>query len=118
MSGGAGRDRPMRVAEALGAYLKRSGMESRLAQVSVMDDWPARVGDRIAAVAEPLHVANGVLVVAVRSSAWLMELRMMEAEIRRRVNEGRDIGRIDGIRFVTAGEEDPRAPRRRGGRER
>jgi predicted nucleic acid-binding Zn ribbon protein len=114
----AGRDKPMRVAEALAAYLKRSGMDSRLAQVSVLEDWNACVGDRIAAVAQPLHVNNGVLVVAVRSSAWLMELRMMEAEIRRRLNQGRDQGRIDGIRFVTAGEEEPGAPRRRGARER
>jgi predicted nucleic acid-binding Zn ribbon protein len=114
----AGRDRPMRIDEALAAYLKRSGIEGRIDQVTVMDDWPARVGQRIAAVAEPLHVSNGVLVVAVRSSAWLMELRMMEAEIRRRLNEGRDRGRIDRIRFVTAGEEDPGAPRRRGARQR
>lgn len=114
----AGRDKPMRVAEALAAYLKRSGMDNRIDQVAVVEDWPARVGERIAAVAEPLHVSNGVLIVAVRSSAWLMELRMMEAEIRRRLNEGRDRGRIDRIRFVTADETDPAAPRRRGARER
>ncbi len=97
------KNQPMKVAEALARYLDRSGLGNRLEQVSALDDWADRVGERIAAVAEPLHVTNDVLFVAVKSSAWLMELRMMEADIRRRLNEGRDRGRIAGIRFVQAG---------------
>lgn len=95
--------KPEKVAEALASYLERSGLADRLEEVATVDDWEARVGDRIAAVAEPLHVDNGVLFVAVRSSAWLMELRMMEVEIRRRLNEGREKGRIQAIRFVQRG---------------
>jgi hypothetical protein len=34
----------MRVAEALAAYLKRSGLGSRLEETSVLDDWADRVG--------------------------------------------------------------------------
>jgi predicted nucleic acid-binding Zn ribbon protein len=109
MSGPARKPTP--VAEALAAYLKRSGLETRMEQATAVEDWPGRVGPRIAAATTPLHVANGVLFVAVRSSAWLMELRMMEGEIRRRVNEGRGSGRIDRIRFVPAdgpqGQERP-----------
>ena len=106
----------MRVAEALAGYLRKSGLGDRLEEVSAVDEWAERVGARITAVTEPLHVANGVLFVGVRSSAWLMELRMMEADIRRRLNEGRTRGRIERIRFVMDGEEEPRGPRRpRGG---
>ncbi len=99
--------RPMRVSEALSAYLAKSGLGQRLEQAASVDEWAERVGSRIAAVAEPVHVAEGVLLVAVRSSAWLMELRMMEAEIRNRLNEGRQRGRIQRIRFVMAGEDEP-----------
>jgi predicted nucleic acid-binding Zn ribbon protein len=99
------KNQPMKVAEALAKYLDRSGLGNRLEQVSALDDWAERVGERIAAVAEPLHVTNDVLFVSVKSSAWLMELRMMEADIRRRLNEGRGKGRIAGIRFVQAGED-------------
>ena len=110
MSGGS---KPTRVAEALEGYLKKSGLGDRMEEASAVDDWADRVGERIAAVTEPLHTSNAVLFVGVRSSAWLMELRMMEAEIRRRLNEGRDKGRIRKIRFVMAGgEEEPE--RRRG----
>ena len=98
------REKPQKVAEALARYLDQSGLGERLDQVGALDDWAERVGERIADVAEPLHVRGDTLFVAVKSSAWLMELRMMEADIRRRLNEGRDKGRIAGIRFVQAGE--------------
>lgn len=95
---------PMRVAEALAGYLKKSGLGDRLEEASAVEDWAGKVGPRIAAVTEPLHVNNGTLFVGVRSSAWLMELRMLEADVRRRLNEGREKGRIRRIRFVMAGE--------------
>lgn len=102
----SGRSKPMKVAEALAGYLKRSGLGDRIEEIATVDDWAERVGERIAEVTEPRSVENGVLFVAVRSSAWLMELRMMEGEIRRRLNEGRVKGRITKIRFVIAGEEE------------
>lgn len=104
------RGKPMLVAEALASYLKRSGIGERLEQNVVVDDWAGRVGPRIAAAATPLHVSQGVLFVAVESSAWLMELRLMEADIRRRLNEGREKGRVKGIRFVLASGEEPKGP--------
>lgn len=106
----------MKVAEALAGYLDRSGLGDRIEEASAVDDWADRVGQSIAAVTEPLHVNNGVLFVGVRSSAWLMELRMMEADVRRRVNERREKGRILRIRFVMeGGEDEAKGPARRGG---
>ncbi|MFW6206560.1 MAG: DUF721 domain-containing protein, partial [Gemmatimonadota bacterium] len=96
------------VTEALSEFLEKSGLGDRIEQAAAAGDWAARVGDRIAQVAEPLGVRDGVLFVGVRSSAWLMELRMMEGEIRRRMNEGREKGRIEKIRFVM--EEGPDRP--------
>lgn len=109
---------PMKVAEALAGYLARSGLGDRLEQVVVLDDWAERVGERIAAVAQPVHVVDSVLFVAVKSSAWLMELQMMESDIRRRLNEGREKGRIRKIRFVQedGGEDEGPKPRGWGGR--
>ena len=97
---------PMRVAEALAGYLKKSGLGDRLEEASAVEEWAGKVGPRIAAVTEPLHVNNGVLFVGVRSSAWLMELRMLEGDVRSRLNEGRGKGRIRQIRFVMSGGEE------------
>ncbi len=104
------RRKPLAVSEVLASYLEDSGLGERLEQVSVLDDWAERVGEGIAGVADPLRLADDVLFVGVKSSAWLMELRMMEVEIRRRLNEGRTRGRIEKIRFVLEGGE-PEGPR-------
>ena len=69
----------------------------------------------VAALIEPmLPLANlslvfmtAVLLVAVRTSAWLMELRLMEREILRNLNQGRSRGQIQKIRFLMADEPGP-----------
>jgi predicted nucleic acid-binding Zn ribbon protein len=98
----AGKPEPLRIGEAVRQYLAESGLEERIEQAAILPEWADRVGAGIAAVTEPLRVSHGTLVVAVRSSAWLMELKLMEREIVRRLNVGRTSGRIEGIRFVMA----------------
>ncbi len=97
------KSKPMHVAEALAGYLEKAGLAEKVEEAAVVPDWDDRVGDQIAAVTRPLRVRNGVLWVAVRSSAWLMELKMMESEILKRLNAGRRRGRIERVRFVQDG---------------
>lgn len=116
------KQKPVRLADALQHYLRDSGLGERVEEAAILPEWGSRVGAAIAAVTEPVSVAHGTIVVAVRSSGWLMELRLMEREILRRLNEGRDRGRIERIRFVMSGEDEvadtaqrkARWPRRRG----
>ena len=110
----SGREKPMKLGDALQSYLRDSGLDERVEEASVLPEWEARVGDGIAAVTTPVRVNNGTLIVAVRTSAWLMELKLMEREILRRMNEGRSRGHIERIRFVMRGEEDlPEPPPKR-----
>ena len=101
------RQQPTPLGEALQKYLQESGLEERLEEAGVVPEWAARVGPAIAAVTEPLRTSSGALVVAVKSSAWLAELKLMEREIVRRLNEGRAKGKIRRIRFVMADGEPP-----------
>ena len=78
------------------------------AAARVVPEWAERVGEGIANVTRPIRVSDGVLLVAVRSSAWLMELRMMERQILRTLNGDARRGRIDGIRFVMDESTDSR----------
>jgi predicted nucleic acid-binding Zn ribbon protein len=89
-----------RIGDVVSEYLERAGMNERIAAAGIVPEWADRVGPAIAAVTQPFNVSRGVLVVGVRSSAWLMELHMMEHEIRRKLNAGRDSGRIERVRFV------------------
>jgi predicted nucleic acid-binding Zn ribbon protein len=92
--------RPTALGELLRAYLERSGIGARVEEAHAVADWTDRVGPAIAAVTTPLRVSHGTLIVAVRSSAWLMELRLMERQILAQVNAQRGRGRIRRIQFV------------------
>jgi predicted nucleic acid-binding Zn ribbon protein len=75
------------LADVLAKFLKRSGIEERLEQSRVLEQWPALVGAEIAAVTRPLSVSeDGTLFVAVRTHAWMSELTMMERELLESVN--------------------------------
>jgi predicted nucleic acid-binding Zn ribbon protein len=94
------KEGPRRVRETLQKYLDKAGISEKIEAASVVPEWPRLVGEGIAGVTTPLRVSNGVLVVGVRSSAWMTELKLMEREIVNRVNADKTRGRISGIRFV------------------
>lgn len=76
-----------RLADLLSRFLKRQGIEARIRQSAVLDEWPALVGPEIAAATRALSIADdGTMFVAVRSHAWMSELAMMERELLASVN--------------------------------
>lgn len=99
--------KPVPLAEALQAWLKRSGIAKRLGQAGVLDEWAELVGPQIAKVTVPESVsADGVLRVRVQTAAWASELSLMTPQILGRLNKGRT-GRIKGIRWVAGGSAPP-----------
>jgi predicted nucleic acid-binding Zn ribbon protein len=95
------------VGELLSRFLNRRGLAAKVEAASVVPEWVTLVGPQIAAVTQPLRVSDGTLFVAVETSAWIMELNLMKADILRYVNAGKREGRINGIVFVM-GEGDGR----------
>jgi predicted nucleic acid-binding Zn ribbon protein len=69
--------------------LRARGLLEGVQRASTIGDWTERVGPQIARVATPVGFDRGILFVEVRSSAWLMELEMMERRILERLNAGR-----------------------------
>ena len=61
------------------------------------------MGPQIAAVTTPAARLRGHLFVAVATSAWMMELNLMKAELMRRLNAGKREGQIEQIVFVMDG---------------
>lgn len=94
---------PQLVRDLLAGYLDRSGLRAGVEAASVIDEWPELVGPGIAAVTRVKRVSDGVLVVAVATSAWLMELNLMRSELLRRTNAGKRAGKIRQIVFVMDG---------------
>lgn len=99
----SGASQPQLVKDLLAAYLDRSGLREGLEAVSLVDQWPELVGPGIAAVTRVKKVADGVMVVGVATSAWLMELNLMKKELLSRTNAGRRAGKIRQIIFVMDG---------------
>ena len=105
--------KPQSVGDVLARFLERTGMAPRVEAAAVIPEWSERVGPAIAAVTEPLRVSDGTLVVAVRNSAWLMELNMMKGELMRHLNAGKGgkgTGRVEQIIFVMGSGAEPHRP--------
>lgn len=65
-------------------------------------EWAELVGPQIAQVATPVGFDRSTLFVEVRSSAWLMELEMMERRILGQLNARRRRGKFERIVFRLA----------------
>ena len=93
--------RPEPIGDALEAFLKQAGLTERVEQAKVVPEWPSLVGAQIAAVTEPIAIAaDGTLLVAVESSAWMTELSLLEPELLRTLNGSRAGVRIGRIRWL------------------
>lgn len=110
--GGRPERRPERVGGVLAALLDRMGIRERVECGVTAARWEAVVGPHIARVTRPDGVTHGgTLFVEVESAAWMMELSMMRRTLLRRLNEGRDRGRIEKIKFVQSGDSARVGPR-------
>lgn len=95
------RSRPTPLADAMHAWLSKSGLTRRLDVAQVVDRWADAVGPQVAAVTRAEAVnAEGTLWVRVASSAWANELSLMAPKILARLNQDRQ-GQIREIRWLT-----------------
>ncbi|UCF19693.1 MAG: DUF721 domain-containing protein [Gemmatimonadota bacterium] len=89
----------------LKGVLRERGLAEGVDRASVFPEWEELVGARIAEVAAPVGFNRGTLFVEVRSSAWLMELELMERRILARLNADRATGKFERIVFRLASGE-------------
>lgn len=90
------REGTVGVGEALAAYLRRTGLKTRLDQASVVEEWAHLVGAPVARVTAPEGVTeDGILFVRVATAAWMQELQLMTPDILRKLGQaGKQIRRI------------------------
>ncbi len=96
-----GPTRPDAIGAILGRVLAEAGIADRVAQQQVVPEWPGVVGPQIARVTTPLHVAaDGSLLVAVTTHAWMQELSLLEPQLLGRLNAVPGRAAIRRIRWV------------------
>jgi predicted nucleic acid-binding Zn ribbon protein len=93
------RGPPERVGSLVEGLLRSRGLAQGVERASVFPEWAELVGPEIARVATPVGFDRATLFVEVRSSAWLMELEMMERRMLAQINASRRRGKFDRIVF-------------------
>lgn len=85
---------------ALGDYLRASGLERQFSSARVHDAWRSAVGPSLAARARAVRFEDGVLEVAVKSAAHLQELSTFTGEgFRKAANRALGGERIRRVEF-------------------
>jgi len=92
---------PENVGAVIARFLREHGHTERIRQAAVVDEWARVAGPQIARVTEARSIsADGTLVVAVSTNAWMSELSMHEPVFVERLNEGLETRRVRRIRWV------------------
>jgi len=110
---GKGRNRrsPAAIGDILPEVMNRSGLAVLLEAGRVLAAWEKTVGPAVAGHTRPLSFHQGVLTVAVDSSAWLFQIERFQKEaIRKKLN--RDLGGGPVAKIVFCAGEVKKAPAR------
>lgn len=88
------------IGDILGKLFSNPKWDSKAKQYSLWKEWKNLVGSTIANQATPLRWAKNRLVVGVKDSCWLMELKMIEKEIVEKIRQASPDLKIEGIHWV------------------
>lgn len=80
------RDDPLALSAAIGGLLDAEGWGLAAATGSVFGRWAEIVGPDLAAHTKPESLADGELVVSADSTAWATQVRLLAAQLVRRLN--------------------------------
>ncbi len=94
---GSADDGPVEVASGLNRVLRSLGAPSADAVGSLFEDWPALVGEQVAAHVRPLRLSDRTLVLGVNEPGWATQVRWMATELLSRLEEGLGPGVVTAI---------------------
>ena len=99
-----GRD-PLSIDSAMGRFVGEQGWETELRVHGVFSRWEAILGQDVGQHVTPESFADGRLLVRTDSTAWATQMRLLSADVLRRLNEVLGEGTVTGIDV-----EGPRGP--------
>jgi predicted nucleic acid-binding Zn ribbon protein len=105
------RDDPQPLNAAVGGLLSARGWRQRVAVGAVFGDWSQIVGPQLALHTRPDGFENGELTVTADSDAWAAQVRLMAAQLVKRLAQELGHGTVTRIRV-----RGPSAPPRQSGR--
>jgi len=103
------REDPQPLGVAIEGLLDDQGWRTSAAVGSVFGRWEQIVGEALAAHTRPGGFTDGELLVIADSTAWATQVRLLRAQLIRRLNAELGAGTVTGVRV-----RGPMAPRQRG----
>jgi len=88
---------PQTLDRTLGRFIAEHGWETELRVHGVFSRWSAIVGDEVAEHVRPESFADGRLVVGTESTAWATQMRLLAADLLRRLNDVLGEGTVEII---------------------
>jgi len=88
---------PQTLDRTLGRFIAEHGWETELRVHGVFSRWSAIVGDEVAEHVRPESFADGRLVVRTESTAWATQMRLLAADLLRRLNDVLGEGTVEII---------------------
>lgn len=94
---------------AIGGLVSETGWELAVATGSVFGRWAQIVGPDLAAHTSPAGLTDGELTVTADSTAWATQLRLLAAELVRRLNVELGDGSVRRVKVLGPGTQGRRA---------
>lgn len=94
-----GRD-PLLLGDEMERLMRDRGWKVDVAVGSVMGRWPEIVGPEVAQHCHPVTFDSGVLTVRADSTAWLVQLQLLEATIMGRLEAETGKGTVTALKLV------------------
>lgn len=95
---GEGRD-PLGLGSVMDALTSTLGWNSPLARSVLLSSWHEIVGQETAEHSSPSGIEDGVLIVNCDSTAWATQLRLMQAQVIKKITVRFPEAGIDAVRF-------------------
>jgi predicted nucleic acid-binding Zn ribbon protein len=93
------RNPTTRVGDLLSGVLKELGLEGKLEEGRLREEWPRIVGGAIAKRSRPATVRGTTLIVEVENNVWMNEIQFHRSEIIRKIHQEFPMLKIEDIRL-------------------
>lgn len=93
------RNSTRRVGDLLPAVLKGLGLEGKLEERKLREQWTRIVGEAIGQRSRPTTVRGVTLIIEVENNVWMNEIQFHRGEIIRKIHEGFPMLKIEDIRL-------------------
>lgn len=100
------RNATRRVGDLLPGVLKKLGLEGKLEQGRLGEEWSRIVGETIARRSRPAAVRGTTLFIEVENNVWMNEIQFHRNEIIRKIREEFPALEIDDIRLKLESERE------------